>query len=176
MVEGSGISSTPTPQGDTACSQLWQEVTTVEAPSVRAAQEPRSEVVDPVARFGQGMDISIPEVVAFGGIPDPASDGRRSSRRIQGQPDADEFQLGRAMRLAKIRDTKSSTGPSLNTSCSVLHFSENDIMHKADNLGISLGNNNREVVTSINELLDLETDRAMVMLKNIAAIKPMKES
>ena len=40
----------------------------------------------------------------------------------------------------------------------------------------SLGDNNREVVTSINELLDLETDRAMVMLKKIAAVKPMKES
>ena len=80
------------------------------------------------------------------------------------------------MQMAKIRDTEASTGLSLNTNIFVLHFSENDIMHRADKLGISLGDNNREVVTSINELLDLETDRAMVMLKNLAAVKPKQES
>jgi hypothetical protein len=34
----------------------------------------------------------------------------------------------------------------------------------------------REVSRSVNDLLDLEADRAMEMLKNIVAIKPMKES
>lgn len=65
---------------------------------------------------------------------------------------------------------------SVNTSFSVLHFSENDIVDRADKLGVSLGDNGREVAISINELLDLEADRAMNMLKNIAAIKPMEES
>ena len=129
-----------------------------------------------VSHTGRGMEFSIPEVVAFGGIPDPTSGGRRSSRRIQEQPDAVDFQLGRAMRMAKIRDIESSAGLSLNTNISVLHFSEHDIMHRADKLGISLGVNDREVATSINELLDLEMDRAIVMLKNIAVVKPMKES
>ncbi|XP_040242995.1 uncharacterized protein [Aegilops tauschii subsp. strangulata] len=114
VVEGSGLSSTPTPQGDTASTQLSQEATTVEAPLVGTVQEPVPEVgvpaSPPTAHTGRGMDISIPEVVAFGGIPDPASGGRRPSRRIQEQPDADEFQLGRAMWMAKIRDTESSTG------------------------------------------------------------------
>ena len=57
-----------------------------------------------------------------------------------------------------------------------MHFSENDIMHRADSLGISLGSSNSEVATSINDLLDLEADRALNMLKTIAAVKPMKES
>lgn len=80
------------------------------------------------------------------------------------------------MRAAKIRDIEPSTGLSLNTSFSVLHYSEHDIIHRADKLGISLGDSKSEVATSINKLLDIEVDRAMTMLRNNAAVKPMKES
>jgi hypothetical protein len=125
---------------------------------------------------GQVAGHTVEEIPAFGCIPDPTSGDRRSSWHIQAQPDADDLELGRAMRVAKIRDIESSTGLSVNTSFPVLHFSEHDIVDKADKLGVSVGENSREVATSINELLDLEEDRATSMLKNIAAVKPMEES
>lgn len=49
-------------------------------------------------------------------------------------------------------------------------------MDRADRLGVLLGANSREIATSINELLDLEADRAMDMLINIAAVKPKEEN
>nr|XP_020153356.1 zinc finger MYM-type protein 1-like [Aegilops tauschii subsp. strangulata] len=47
------------------------------------------------------------EVIAFGGIPDPASVDRCFSHRIQSQPDADDIQMG--MRAAKLRDIEANT-------------------------------------------------------------------
>ena len=47
---------------------------------------------------------TLEEVIAFGGIQDPASGDRCDSHRIQDQPDADDLQLGRARRVAKLRD------------------------------------------------------------------------
>ena len=50
------------------------------------------------------------EVIAFGGIPDPVSQGRRVSGRLQEQPDIDDMQLRCALRAAKLRDVETSTG------------------------------------------------------------------
>lgn len=41
--------------------------------------------------------VTMEDVIAFGGIPDPMSSDRRFSHRIQAQPDADDIQLGRAI-------------------------------------------------------------------------------
>lgn len=79
------------------------------------------------------------------------------------------------MRAAKLRDIEVHTGMSVNTSCSILHFSEHDIVDKANNLGISLGSNDKETTKSINDLLDLETDRAVDLIRHLAAVKPMNE-
>ena len=46
--------------------------------------------------------VTMEEVIAFGGIPDPASGGGRFSHRIQSQLDADDIQMGRATRAAKL--------------------------------------------------------------------------
>lgn len=115
------------------------------------------------------------QVITFGGIPDPNTGDRRVNHRIQGQADAVDLQLGRAMRAAKLRDVEASTGMSMNTSNSILHFSEHDIIDKASNLGISLGSTPKEIVKSVNELLDLETDRALDIVQNLAAVKPMDD-
>lgn len=116
------------------------------------------------------------EVIAYGGIQDPTSGDRRVSHRVQAQPDADDLQLGRAMKAAKLRDIKATTGMSINTSCSILHFSEPKIINNASNLGISFGSNGKEIAKSVNDLLDLEADRALELIRNIAAVKPMNES
>ena len=55
-------------------------------------------------------------------------------------------------------------------------FSEHEIINDADNLGISLGSNGKEIAKSVNDLLDLEANRAMEMIRNIAAVKPMNDA
>jgi hypothetical protein len=62
------------------------------------------------------------EVIAFGGIPDPVSEGRRMSCRLQDHPEVDDMQKRCAMRTAKLRDIEVTTGMSVNTSNSILHF------------------------------------------------------
>ncbi|KAE8779105.1 hypothetical protein D1007_47829 [Hordeum vulgare] len=49
------------------------------------------------------------QVTAFGGIENLMTEDRRSSLRIQAQPDVDDLQMGRAMRAAKMRDVELST-------------------------------------------------------------------
>ena len=55
----------------------------------------------PTIREGRGSpdrtlcEWTTEELIAFGGIADPVSAGRRVSNRIQGQPDADDLQLAR---------------------------------------------------------------------------------
>ena len=59
-----------------------------------------------------------------------------------------------------LRHAETTAGTSFDKSCSILHFSENEIVDKANDLGISLGSNETEVVKSVNDLLDLRAERA----------------
>jgi len=157
------------------CSSDLLEVSSRQAVSV---SPPNVSAVSVAVSAGgiHSTERDVADVVAFGGIPDPASVDRRASQRIQGQHDADDLQMGRAMRNAKLRDIEASTGMTVNTNFYVLHFSEDDIISKANRLGISLGSNDREVLSSVNALLDLEVDRTMEVMRNIAAVKPMVET
>ena len=65
---------------------------------------------------------------------------------------------------------------SVNTSCSILHFSEHEITSDATNLGVSLGSNGKEIAKSVNELLDLEAERASEIIRNIVAMRPVNEA
>ena len=103
------------------------------------------------------------EVIAFGGIPDPVSQGRWISGRLQEQPDVD-MQLRCAMRAAKLRDVEISTGMSVNKSNSILHFINDEIVHNTNQLGVSLGSNDSEITKSVNGVLDLEAERALEMI------------
>ena len=80
------------------------------------------------------------------------------------------------MRAAKLRDVQVTTGMSVNTSNSILHFSNDEIVNNANQLGISLGSNEGEISNSDNDLLDLEAKRALEMIRNLAAVKPMNDS
>ena len=71
------------------------------------------------------------EIIAFGGIMDPVTAGRRVINRIQDQPDADDLQIGCAMRAAKLRDVEATACTSFNKSSSIMHFSANEIINKA---------------------------------------------
>ena len=81
-----------------------------------------------------------------------------------------------AMRAAKLRDIEVTTGMSVNTSNSILHFSNNEIINHASQLGVSLGSNDSEISNSVNDILDLEAERALEMIRNLAAVKPMNDS
>ncbi|XP_073355500.1 uncharacterized protein [Aegilops tauschii subsp. strangulata] len=120
--------------------------------------------------------ISREEVIAFGGIQDPMSVGRRVSDRLQAHPDVDDIQQRCAMRAAKLRDVEVITGMSVNISNSILHFSNDEILDNANQLGVSLGSNETEITNSVNDILDLEAERALEMIRNIAAVKPMCDS
>ena len=74
-----------------------------------------------------------------------------------------------------LRDVEATTGMSFDRSCSIMHFSEHEIVDKANNLGINLGSNKKEVAKSVNDLLDLEGERASEILRNLASVKPMNE-
>ena len=80
------------------------------------------------------------------------------------------------MRAAKLRDVEVTTGMSVNTSNSILHFSNDEIINNANQLGISLGSNDSEISTSVNDMLDLEAERALELIRNLAAVKPMNDS
>ena len=65
------------------------------------------------------------------------------------------------MRAAKLRDIEFTTGMSVNTSNFILHFFNEEIIYNANQLGVSLGSNVSEISNSVNDLLDLEAERAL---------------
>ena len=72
------------------------------------------------------------EVIVFGGIPDPISEGIRMSARILDVPEVDDMQQRCAMRAAKLQEAAFSSGMSVNLSNSLLHFSNEDIINNAN--------------------------------------------
>jgi len=116
------------------------------------------------------------EVVSFGGIPDPVSEGRRMSSRLLDHPEVDDMQQRCATRAAKLRGIEATSGMSVNLSNSIMHFSTDEIIHNATQVGILLGNNNAEISNSVNDLLDLEADRALETIRNLAAVRPMTDA
>ena len=62
---------------------------------------------------------------------------------------------------------------SVNLSNSIMHFSTDEIIHNANQVGVSLGNTNSEISNSVNDLLDLEAERALETIRNLAAVRPM---
>ena len=115
------------------------------------------------------------EVVAFGGIPDPIAEGRRMSARILDIHEVDDMQQRCAMRATKLQEAAISSGMSVNLSNSLLHFSNEDIINNANQLGVSLGATDSEITNSVNDLLDLEAERALEAIRNLAALKPMND-
>ena len=86
------------------------------------------------------------------------------------------MQLRCAMRATKLHDLEVTTGMSVNTSNSILHFSNDEIIHNANQLGVSLGSNDSEISKSVNDILDLEAERVLELIRNLAVVKPMNDS
>ena len=80
------------------------------------------------------------------------------------------------MRVAKLQDAAISTGMSVNISNSLLHFSNEEIINNANQLGVSLGATDSEISNSVNDLLDLGAECALETILNLAAVKPMNDN
>jgi hypothetical protein len=107
------------------------------------------------------------EVIAFGGIPQPSLDVRTSAR-LGGQPDGDMSQMEKAMRNAQLRDGASSIGNFFPPKFSIVNMPDDEIMHKAESLGISLGKSEGEVGKTIKGIKLLEEERILTILqKNV---------
>jgi hypothetical protein len=74
------------------------------------------------------------------------------------------IQMDKAMRIAQSRDA-SGVGKSLSSKLSIVNMSDDEIMHKAERLGISLGHSEGEVVKSIRGIKLLEEERILTMLQ-----------
>jgi hypothetical protein len=100
------------------------------------------------------------EVIAFGGIAENAIAGLRSSGRLQAQANADATQLERAMMIAQRRDELQGQGTSLPKKFSLLAFSDDEIIDKADSLGVSFGSSRQSKVTAAKLIKDNEINRS----------------
>jgi hypothetical protein len=106
------------------------------------------------------------DVIAFGGIQDPAKTAPRSSERVRAQPNADASQMERATTLAQHKNDLPGSGIKQKSSLSFVSFSEKDIVAKATSLGVSLGSSTEQVSKSVSTIKNLELQRNVVFLKN----------
>src|SRR3954464_4878832 len=90
---------------------------------------------------------------------------------IQELPEVDDMQQWCAMRAAKLHDAEIS----VNISNSLLHFSNEEIINNANQLGVTLGATDSEISNSVNDMLDLEAERTLETIRNPAAVKPMND-
>jgi hypothetical protein len=104
------------------------------------------------------------EVIAFGGIPKPTQQVR-SSTRLGGQPNADVPQLERAMQNAQMRHDPFGSGQFSLPKHSIVNISDSEIVRRADRLGISLGQSEREIGKSVKGIKMLEEERILTILK-----------
>ena len=72
-----------------------------------------------------------------------------------------------------LRDVEATTGMSFDKSCSIMHFTEHEIIDMANDLVVTLGSNEKEIAKSVNDLLNLEAERASKIIQNLVSIKPM---
>jgi hypothetical protein len=106
------------------------------------------------------------DVIAFGGIQDPAKTAPRSSERVRAQPNADASQLERATTLAQHKNDLPGSGNKQKSLLSFVSYSKKDIVAKATSLGVSLGSSTEQVSKSVSTIKNLELQRNVVFLKN----------
>jgi hypothetical protein len=107
---------------------------------------------------------TIEEVIAFGGIPKPTT-VVRSSTRLGGQPNADMPQMEKAMKKAQLRDENVTSGKPAVPIHSIINIPDDEIVKRADKLGISLGNSIGEITKSVKGLKMVEEERILTILE-----------
>jgi hypothetical protein len=106
-------------------------------------------------------------LINFGGIPEVNSTVR-SSERIRSQSNADDTQLDHAMHLAELKNIGSYQGTGAHSNKFLHSILNEDIIARTVKLGVSLGNSNREIAQTIDDIKNCDTSRTLIMLsKNI---------
>jgi hypothetical protein len=141
----------------------------VDGTPVRTMDRGMSSVISspyfaPVRRLGMG-EKTLENIIAFGGIADCSQMGLRSSERLKAQPMADATQMERAMLLAQRRDEPVCSGTAPTNPYSVLNFSDDDILSRAADMGVSLGVSAESKLGSIKLIKDTEVHRSLTLLK-----------
>ncbi|XP_037450684.1 metal transporter NRAT1-like [Triticum dicoccoides] len=108
----------------------------------------------------------------------PGHGDQLSARRMTGGHSPGNFTQEEVIQFGGIPD-QAAEGRRL--SCRLQGRPEVDDMQqrcavRAAKLRISLGSNEGEVSNSINDLLDLEAERALELIRNLAVVKPMNDS
>jgi hypothetical protein len=106
--------------------------------------------------------ISNARLIEFGGIPEFAG---RSSERIRAQPNADATQMERAIMIAQRRNDFMQQGTSSCPPISILNFSTEEIISRADRMGVSMGESLNEQIDSVKLLKDTEIHRHLTILQ-----------
>jgi hypothetical protein len=109
-------------------------------------------------------DHSMTEVINFGGIANDSMKGIRSSAGLRAQSNSDYTQMERAMMLANKRDQQQSQGTPALSIPSFSAFSDEQIIAKADGLGVSLGVNLEERLHAARLIKDIEKQRMLTFL------------
>ena len=115
---------------------------------------------------------SLNKVITFGGIPAVLESGIRTSARLREQPNADAPILEKAMSLASRWD--SPTGTSMHPIHSINSFSDDEIIHRASRIGISLRKNKLDAIKSVRDLKACEKERSIQILRK-SVILPANE-
>jgi hypothetical protein len=109
---------------------------------------------------------SVEDVIASAGIPCPAANEVRISKRIGAQSDADLTQMERAMKKTQLRNSVNSGNhiPKF----SILSIPDTEIKERANRMGISLGKSFDEVASSINGIKNREGERTLLIMQKNA--------
>jgi hypothetical protein len=105
------------------------------------------------------------EIIAYGGIPESAVMGVRTSARVQAQPNTDATQLERAQQQAQTRDDILYSGTKIPSRFTIASIPNHEVVSRASKLGISLGLSPSNISASVNIIKDLDLQRTLVILK-----------
>jgi hypothetical protein len=114
------------------------------------------------------------EVISFGGI-SKASIGVSSSSRLESQHDMDMPQMEKAMRQKQLRDASCVSGNPTTSAFSIVNIPDDEISHRVNRLGISLGLSKGDVAKSIKGIKLLEEERMLTILQNNLCEKDVAE-
>ena len=91
-------------------------------------------------------------------VPEEESMEPRQSERLKLQLSGDEDSIQKAMRRAKARNLELDPSKFV-SNLSILSFSDEQVLAKVASIGISLGGNNTEIASSIQNIKNLELER-----------------
>jgi hypothetical protein len=117
---------------------------------------------------------TLDDIIAFGGIP-KSSVAVRSSSRLESMPNVDMPQMEKAKKATQMRQTPAGLGKSVIPKFSIVNNPDDEIGHRAERLGISLGCSEREVEKSIKGIKLLEENRILTLLHNNSHDKVSEE-